>query len=118
MKWPLFTEAFLCRIMPQSLASIFNELRRVAVSPCDRECNKRYLLRGLQWVFQTLDAQPFARRQREARKGVILVAKSTGPKVEVARSAKTGQFVTKTYAQKHPATTEVEHYKKSATAKK
>jgi predicted NAD-dependent protein-ADP-ribosyltransferase YbiA (DUF1768 family) len=32
-------------------------------------------------------------------------------KITVARSAKTGKFVTKSYAVKHKNTTEIEHYK-------
>ena len=45
------------------------------------------------------------------------MAKSTS-KITVARSAKSGQFVTQDYARKHPATTEVEHYKKPTSPKK
>ena len=34
-----------------------------------------------------------------------------GSKITVNRSAKTGKFVTKSYAAKHKSTTEKEHYK-------
>jgi len=44
------------------------------------------------------------------------VAKETTRKV--ARSAKTGEFVTRQFAKEHPSTTEVETVKISATAKK
>jgi hypothetical protein len=37
---------------------------------------------------------------------------SKSQKVKVARSAKTGEFVKKDYAQKHPSTTVVETVKK------
>lgn len=34
-------------------------------------------------------------------------------KITVNRSAVTGKFVTEQYADKHPSTTETEHYKRS-----
>ena len=54
------------------------------------------------------------------------MAKMTAPKNsvskeatrKVARSAKTGEFVTRKFAKEHPSTTEVETVKISATTKK
>lgn len=41
-------------------------------------------------------------------------AKSSSKSTSKARSAKTGRYVTKDYAKKHPTTTVVEHDKKKS----
>jgi hypothetical protein len=38
-------------------------------------------------------------------------------KITVNRSAETGKFVTEGYADKHPRTTETEHYQRAAPTK-
>ncbi|BCZ76061.1 hypothetical protein [Komagataeibacter phage phiKX1] len=45
------------------------------------------------------------------------MAKKPTSKITVNRSAKTGQFVTQNYADKHKSTTETEHYKRPKPSK-
>ncbi len=53
---------------------------------------------------------------RNAPFGVPVMAKRSAT-ITVNRSAKTGRFVTPETARRHPATTETEHYKRSAPKK-
>jgi hypothetical protein len=46
---------------------------------------------------------------------ILILAKK--PTITVNRSAITGKFVTENYADKHPRTTETEHYKRSLPKK-
>lgn len=67
----------------------------------------------------TYGNQTFARANTgspnvDLRSTAMAAKKKSGSGTGTARSAKTGEFVTKSYAKKHPATTVVEHNRKPA----
>lgn len=65
----------------------------------------------------TYGNQRFARAgsiNADLRSTSMAAKKKSGSGADTARSAKSGEFVTKSYAKKHPATTVVEHNRKPA----